>query len=248
MIRFAAECALVLALTAGCDQQRETEPTVTDVDLATRNLIALRLVYADHLEEVACQRPWTVWIEWMESSRVFRLYDGLDTPHGARAFGGQCLVKPGSGSYTRIVAVASIAFAIAYWWYQNPLHRRDLLFLPDLKSGGELEAFSVPEQAWKEVALKNAEDLIPLLRNHHMWHGMPNLCGGTVNYGTARYFLRWRQHGGSVSHTIGVRADGRLGWSAEWLGGGGRVERVEFTRTADALARKLESMHLWRAP
>lgn len=65
----------VLALTAGCENHRETEPAVAEVDPASHNLTALRMVYADRVEVVACQRPWTVWIEWMETSRVFRLYD-----------------------------------------------------------------------------------------------------------------------------------------------------------------------------
>lgn len=75
MIRFATGCAFVLALMAGCAQPHGTDSSGVEVDHDTKNLFALRMVYADHVEVVVCKRPWTVWIEWMESSRVFRLYD-----------------------------------------------------------------------------------------------------------------------------------------------------------------------------
>lgn len=66
-------CLLLLLL--GCAQSPDRTIHPADFDPATGNLIALRMRYEDHVEPVVCQRAWSVWIEWNDTGRVFRLYD-----------------------------------------------------------------------------------------------------------------------------------------------------------------------------
>jgi hypothetical protein len=75
LMRSQSACLLLAILVAGCGAPRVDERPPAEIDPAKGNLVALRMVYEDHVETIACQRPWSVWIEWTDSSRVFRVYD-----------------------------------------------------------------------------------------------------------------------------------------------------------------------------
>ncbi|MCC6739604.1 MAG: hypothetical protein IT452_11220 [Planctomycetia bacterium] len=75
MMRQSGIIAGLLLAVGGCAQPAERTVSVCETDPASGGLIALRMRYEDHVDTVVCQQPWSVWIQWNDTGRCFRLYD-----------------------------------------------------------------------------------------------------------------------------------------------------------------------------